>query len=378
MVLFPHDNRMVAAAGEEAYVRWMDDQNFGAASRAGGLRILTQVGKSLARLHLTPNTAKSKLLSLKEARRHFHLDLNHMLDRAQARKADTTRHRRELRRELSRIWAASKQHEGKGEWEKILRLYLLAGRAQSRMLRGRAYVDLIRYPELAARLADYVRWTGSATEYIALSRRAWNDAEQVYEDVNVTLFERLLLLETDANQSAEIRRIGSELLSGKMKLQVGGELCAAVAPLLLLRFGDRRSRPSLRRCFDGTRDKASERTVRSAAIVYASYGIDEFREVRRAAARLWKHQLADMVRLAERIMKYEKVPDRFKLRLKPFQDSSLGKQYIDMRNLLAVRLLCLNRRSRVVAWLRDERRKLLQAGLSPFDKALVGRLFRPR
>ena len=239
MVLFPHDDRMVVAAGENAYVRWMDDQNFGATSRADGLRILVQVGRSLARLHLTPNAAKSRLLSLKEARRHFHLDLNHMLDQAEGRKRNTNRQRRELRRELSSIWATAKRYEGQGEWEKILkRLYLLAAGAESRMLRRRAYVDLIRYPELAPRLADYMRWTGSAAEYIAFSQRAWTDAEQVYEDVNVILMEKLLLLETNARQSAEVRRIGSGLLSGKIKLRVGGEPCGSVAPLLVLRFGD--------------------------------------------------------------------------------------------------------------------------------------------
>ena len=60
MVLLVHDTRMVAAAGEDAYVRWMDDQTFGAMSKADGLRILSAVGRSLARLHLTPNAGKSK------------------------------------------------------------------------------------------------------------------------------------------------------------------------------------------------------------------------------------------------------------------------------------------------------------------------------
>lgn len=42
VVLFPHDDRMVKAAGEDAFVRYMDDQNFGASSRAEGLRILAK------------------------------------------------------------------------------------------------------------------------------------------------------------------------------------------------------------------------------------------------------------------------------------------------------------------------------------------------
>ena len=58
----------------------MDDQNIGVDSRAQGLRVLARVGESLADLHLTPNAGKSRLLTLSEARRHFHLDLNDELD----------------------------------------------------------------------------------------------------------------------------------------------------------------------------------------------------------------------------------------------------------------------------------------------------------
>src|SRR5215475_711294 len=56
LTLFSHDDTMVAMVGEDRYVRWMDDQNFGVKSRAEGLRVLSEVGRSLAKLHLSPNT----------------------------------------------------------------------------------------------------------------------------------------------------------------------------------------------------------------------------------------------------------------------------------------------------------------------------------
>jgi hypothetical protein len=107
LTLFRHDDSMVGLVGEESYVRWMDDQNLGVASKAGGLRVLSEVGKSLARLHLSPNTKKSRILTLAEARRHFHLDLNEMLDRAEARwklAKTRARRRREFSRQLRQIW----------------------------------------------------------------------------------------------------------------------------------------------------------------------------------------------------------------------------------------------------------------------------------
>ena len=80
MVLFPHDQRMVERYGEDAYVRWMDDQNIGVQSNAEGLRALSAVQDSLRKLQLTVNPAKSRVLSLGEAHRHFHLDINKLLD----------------------------------------------------------------------------------------------------------------------------------------------------------------------------------------------------------------------------------------------------------------------------------------------------------
>src|SRR4029077_6906571 len=76
MILFPHDERMVTLVGEEAYVRWMDDQNIGVSSRAEGLKVLAEAGASLVRLRLPPNAAKSKILTLAQAKRHFHFRAN--------------------------------------------------------------------------------------------------------------------------------------------------------------------------------------------------------------------------------------------------------------------------------------------------------------
>jgi hypothetical protein len=96
LTLFRHDDTMVELVGEDCYVRWMDDQNLGVPSKAGGLRVLSEVGRSLARLHLSPNTKKSRILTLGEARRHFHLDLNDMLDKAEATAKVAKTHKQRL------------------------------------------------------------------------------------------------------------------------------------------------------------------------------------------------------------------------------------------------------------------------------------------
>jgi hypothetical protein len=121
MLLFPHDSRMIAELGEKNFIRFMDDQNFGVASRAEGLLMLGLFSRSLAKLHLTPNASKTKILPISEARRHFHLDLNRLLDQAEDMPRSTATDQRALRKKVSEIWSRAKPFEGQGEWSKILK-----------------------------------------------------------------------------------------------------------------------------------------------------------------------------------------------------------------------------------------------------------------
>ena len=138
MVLFPHDRRMVGLVGENAYVRWMDDQNFGVNNFADGLEVLKKCSQSLARLHLTPNAAKSKILDIKEASRHFHFDINMELDRVENLPRNNPSDRKVIKKEIGKIWRKYRKFEKcGGEWGKILRrFYRLAGIGGARFLRA--------------------------------------------------------------------------------------------------------------------------------------------------------------------------------------------------------------------------------------------------
>ncbi len=365
-----------ARVGEDNYVRWMDDQNFGVSSKSDGLRVLSEVGKSLAKLHLSPNAKKSRILSLSEARRHFHLDLNQMLDSAElaAKTVTTTRHRVVLARSLRQIWARAQQHDGIGEFEKVLRrLYRLAGIAKVRFLRRRALVDILTNPGLAERICDYIRSSGTALEYLKFSSTVMAHPEQVYPDVDLALTEGLLRIEGDEFISREIRAKAASLLAGK-NISSRSYLSRVLAPLLLLRFSDRRSLPLLRRGFDEDKLAPPLPLLRASAIVYASYGVSEFRAVRGSASRLMRNELATVVKLIERIRKYDDVPIRYKARLKPRYDSVSGTKYVDLRALLTVRLLRLASSARVARWISTWKSDILAQSISPFDKRLVRKL----
>lgn len=374
LTLFSHDEAMILLVGEDNYVRWMDDQNLGVSTKAAGLKVLSAVGKSLAKLHLTPNSKKSRILTLAEARRHFHLDLNEMLDKAEdlARRVKTKKQKTRLGKQLRQIWVRAKLHDGKGEFDKVLRrLYRLAGFASLRFLRRRSYPDVLADPRLADRVCDYIRCSGSVLEYINWATGLMQTAEQVYPDVDAALTEGLLRLEPTQFEARRIRQLATAFLTGKTTC-TGAAECKILAPLLLLRFGDKRSLPLLKRCFD---DQASSwPLLRAAAIVYASYGDQQFTAVRRSASRLLRNHLSDVVKLIERIRKYTDVPVRYKSRLKLQFDPVAKKLYVDTRSLLTVRLLKLSKAPRVVGWVADWKASALAKGISAYDRQLLNRL----
>lgn len=376
LTLFTHDDAMVNLVGEENYVRWMDDQNFGVDSTASGLRVLSEVGRSLARLHLSPNTKKTRILGLSKARRHFHFDLNDMLDRADAfAKASKTRgQRKNLTQQLKRIWLRARRFEGEGEFDKVLkRIYRLAGFAKLRFLRRRALRDVISNPSLADRVCDYMRCSGTASEYLKWTETLMYSAEQIYSDVNIAVIESLLRLEPSAAESKKIRLIATSFLAGKRSVP-GASTCKALAPLLILRFGDKRSLPLLRRCFTGDSAANSSQMLRAGAVVYSSYGSAELSHVRKAASGLLNNHLADVVRLIERIGKYTDVPPRYKARLNLKYDVVAGTKFVDMRALLTGRLLHLAKAKNVTKWVLDWKNKMLLEDISVYDRELITKL----
>jgi len=354
----------------------MDDQNLGVASRAEGLRVLAEVGKSLARSHLTPNSKKSRILTLSEARRHFHLDLNALLDRAEAASRSSvsmTRRRKRVRRLCNQIWGRAQQHDAKGEFDKVLkRLYRLAGFSKARFLRRRALSDVLNDPSLSERVCDYVRASGSVLEYLNFIDLLLTHPEQVYDSVSVVAIESLLRLEPNSYEARRIRQRATEIIHGRLTIP-GARDCMPIAPLLFMRYGDRRSLPLLEKCLNRSRKELAPQLARSLGFVVASYGPTSFSFVRRVASRWFHNPLARIVQLVESIRSYDDVPNRYRNRLSPRFDPVTVRTYLDMRGVLTARLLALNGKPAVRNWLTTWKQNLLN-GASAYDRALLNRL----
>ena len=218
-----------------------------------------------------------------------------------------------------------------------------------------------------------MRSSGTPLEYLRFIDQAMQSDEQVYSDVNVAAVESLLRLEPGTYERTRIRELASSILQNRIPVAANPE-CKAVAPLLLLRFGDRRSIPLLRRLLVAEDVVASQPVARSVALVLASDGRSEFQHVRRVASRLLRNHLANVVLLIERIRGYDEVPVRYRNRLKERYDSITTKQYIDMRSILTARLLALSPSARVIQWVGQWKQEMLAKDVSAFDRRLLNRL----
>ena len=378
MVLFPHDRRMLKLAGNNAYARWMDDQSFGVSSYAHGLKILKCCSKSLARLHLTPNVTKSKILNFNQASKHFHFEVNVELDKIEDLPKKTPSERRILRKQIGNLWRQSRQSElNGGEWKKVLsRFYRLAGIGGARFLRHRAMRDILQEPTIAGRVSDYMRVTGDARQYADFVSRLWTHEEQIYPDVNRALAEGLLRVEAQGQDARRYRNLASKFLVKQSKRHEfpGWEACAAIAPLLILRFGvDRRSLSCFKKIIQQL-DSVPSTIGKAVAVVYASYGHKEYEEVKEAASRLRNNYLSEFLRMLAAALEYTNVPERFKIRRQPVYDAVAGQEQIDMRKILVLRLLRLNRDRSVEKWIEDTRQWMQKQNISSFDKSLVEKL----
>jgi hypothetical protein len=361
-VLFPHDDRMVGLAGEAAYVRWMDDQTFGVKSEADAYAALAQVNASLRRMHLVANAGKTQILSLAQARRYFHFDINDVLDRVE--KLCNRGNIRRARADLRALWQRALAHERHGEWNKILkRFYLYAGRIGLRFLVRRAHEDVLHDPALAERIARYLRVVCLPAEFLQRIAKILADRRIVYDDVRRTFGEELLRLETTAPTDVrELRGLATNALRGGDRTDA---IPPEVAALLLLRVGDGRSWRTFRRILVRNCHAPSARAV---GFAIASCGSSGAAAVRTLAERDLEGPLRLVARFSEAVELLPALPERIRARLQLRFDAIEHRKYLDMRTLLIARLFARSPGCRAAVL---DIVKRWQPDLSPFERRLV-------
>lgn len=267
------------------------------------------------------------------------------------------------------------KHEGEGEWQKILkRFYRQAARAMSKLFVRRASKDVKEFPGLVDRVADYIRYVSNADEVVMFVEDLLSDAEQVYPDVNYQLIECLLKLFPDKTTAKQICRVGAKILNGELSFP-GALEAKVLAPLLVLRYGDKRNVRSLITILERDAEKLSPNMTRALCAVVGGCGTQGFAVVQDTASRLLRNHLSEFVKLVVRIKVFTTVPGRFKSRVALGRDSITGSPFIDMRALLAARILGLCNHKEIHKWLADTKKKLLLSDIMEFDRKLIVKLW---
>ena len=348
LVLFPHDDRMVNLVGEDGYSRWMDDQVFGVRSEVEAYQVLSEVNRSLRRIHLSPNSGKSIVMKLRDTRRHFHFKANADLDGMETKwKKNTNPSRQELvqmRAEFRIAWKAARRFESEGEWGKVLRrFYLAAGRLGLRIFVRRSHKDVLADPSMAARAAEYLRTVCVPSEFIDRAFAVIEDERIVYPDVGRTFAEEILKIDTISMTGNDRKRLRS-FARRVLRRSTGYHIPADVGALFLIKFGDGRSVPSL---WKALTTSSRSRESRGIALAVASFGLKHCNRVMQMDPSSMGSELFSAVRLLERVCR-DPIPNRVKGRLQPRGDSMSGACYLDSRILLIAVLYALNSKSKPV------------------------------
>ena len=346
LFLFGHDDRMVALVGEDGYTRYMDDQVFGVESEADAYRLLAAVNQSLRRIHLSPNASKSRIMKLIYTRSQFHFKANDDLDKMDVKwSKNMNPSRRELthfRAGFRNAWKAATQHNGKGDWDKVLkRFYLAAGRLNLRMFVRRAHDDVLGDPSLGPRVAAYLRAVCDPHEFIDRSLDVIGDDRIVYPDVKRVFAEEFLKMDALAMKTQDRKRIRTfarRLIRQRNLRQMPSELGA----LLLLRFGDRRSARSLASAL-GAFPRGSD--ARGLSLVLAAFGTKYAEQVLGIGTDAMGTDMFSAVRLIQRV-RSDTLPARVKARLVLRYDSVSGTWYLDTRTLVVALLYSMKPQSR--------------------------------
>jgi hypothetical protein len=343
IVLFPHDERMVALLGEDAYVRWMDDQVFGLPDEARCYQALAELNSSLRRMHLTPNAAKTRILTLAQARHDLFFVANDQLDRIDAalnaKTKPSAKAVKALRKRWLIVWKAAIKSEGKGEWNKILkRCYRIASRLRLRTLVKRSHGDAIQDPGLAPSIAAYLRTVADMKEFVTRAKAILTDARNVYADVRRAFAEEFLRLEPmDAVDVVLLRQLSLDGLGRSASVPIPSD----IAPLLVLRYCDGRT---TRRLHSLLKAEPRAESARARGLVLASYG-DAQRDVVVALAQETLHGPLGLVASLVIELRMDPTPKRLKRlqnRLNTRFDAAQGRPYLDMRSILQARLMVAN------------------------------------
>ncbi len=355
--LFEHDERVIKQVGNGHYVRWMDDQNICASSETDARKLVRLLTESLSQQRLVLNAAKTEFLTPAGVAADFHLEVNDEIDHIEEGLDQRTMGMLNARLLFNAAYTNALEAEGVGNWDKILkRMYGLGARIRNRRLRGRAYDDLVRYPLLAERIFQYFVALGEWEGLYSLFTSFVDTGESLYEDVETTFFETLLLANIPDDRRAEFRELARRWTVGEVEGS-GRAQSRGPAALCLFWLGDRRSLITIERVLENSGRSLPPQVSRSLLSAYLGLAPDRVATATEYCAEIGVPTAASLATLVKRL----RDDDGLRLQLpnvEPRKPKSLGFEVFEARTWIRLEILSLAASPNIQEWLQRQQNRL--------------------
>ena len=240
LFLFEFDYAVCTEVGEDNYVRWMDDHNFGVSTLAEAHAAVNMAGRALAKQRLTVNSGKTIILRPSEVVRHFALDINQEISRFEEKWGGLFVDWKEQARADFEIHAVRWRQRASetGVQDKIFkRMYGIAGKVGSQCLDRFAYIDLLRTPSLAGRVFSSLASRNQHALLLKVFQRYVRDGHSLYDSIEATFFDSLLRLDVDGTDRESLKEFCVQFSMGSVEGQSGGSFGIASSLLAAYWFG---------------------------------------------------------------------------------------------------------------------------------------------
>ena len=222
------------------YTRWVDDMVISTEDAIEGRTIVARIERTLSKLGLVANSAKTKLISKEQFRIDHYEEQNAYLDLVH----DTTETENSIPLHFVEGFEYSLNHfltpPYVGEWEQVLRrFYTQSKRIRSETLLAKWCEHLAEFPGSSAKILDYVSFFPGNMDFCDRFFSFLKRRGPLFDDIQILLYETLLLkpFPVDPEMRCHIFNLVNTHFSGNDGFEAPGGYVKGLQALAMYKFG---------------------------------------------------------------------------------------------------------------------------------------------
>ena len=269
-------DRLLNSATSGEWVRWMDDISFAVKEESDAHRVLRDLTEKLREDGLTLNSGKTKILKLRDLKKHLLIVENALLDKL--RENASVGMITSSARSLKSLWDKLDKDRSPTYWEKVVgRVFALAGQIGDSFLVPHSYNLLISNPKLHQTILTYFESLPYSVRLLDLIEKYLGSGFDLYEEVRVRIFECLITLNLPRKDRVRVLSLAWRCFLNKAYQDQ--EYSRASALLAIAAYGNRGSYKKLKEVFEGDEPRNLSQVIRRYLAAILLSGEKEFHEV---------------------------------------------------------------------------------------------------